>query len=395
MNQICFFEDNNFKHFYPLTLTRPVDQLRVGILRIFEKWTKSLKNESHTRILRHELKGVFPSPFLKKESCLWINPRFLPDSEIVNDIASLEPGEGLQFQNEPVIFLSDAETSQKLFDNFEINSLKIAFRDTVHGDLIHHITDILHLNGTQIESDLRLIQADSTLDHRSPILIEGRNPVYAEENVHIEPGSIFLTDDGPVYLAEGSHIMAGTMIRGPVALGEHSTIKMGAKIYSGTTIGPHSKVGGELNNVVIQGYSNKAHDGFLGNSILGEWCNLGADTNNSNLKNNYSTVRMADFESGEPYDTGLQFCGMIMGDHCKTAINTMINTGSIFGVSCNIASGDFPPKLLPSFSWYAQGKNETYDFDKAMQTSEKMMIRRGLELTDDYRAMMKYLYENR
>lgn len=395
MKQICFFEDSNYKHFFPLTLTRPADYLRVGILRIFEKWMTSLKTEAFTRILRSELKGVYPAPKIENQPCLWINSRFLPDSDLLKEIKSLHPGEGLTFQNEPVVFHLNGSKSVDLFNHFDLNAQEIQFRETNHGTLINHITDILHLNGEQIDNDIQLIQPEGLLDQRSAITIQGNHPVYTGKNVQIEPGSIFLTHDGPIFLGDDAHVMAGAILRGPISLCEHSTIKMGAKIYPGTTIGPHSKVGGELNNVIIQGYSNKAHDGFLGNSILGEWCNLGADTNNSNLKNNYSTVRLTDFESGETYDTGLQFCGMIMGDHCKTAINTMINTGSIFGVSCNIVSGDFPPKHLSSFSWYTMGKNEVYNFDKALQTSEKMMARRGLELTDSYKSMMKHLYDNR
>ncbi|NBQ48824.1 MAG: glucose-1-phosphate thymidylyltransferase, partial [Sphingobacteriia bacterium] len=186
----------------------------------------------------------------------------------------------------------------------------------------------------------------------------------------------------PVYIGKEAEIMEGALVRGPFALCEHSTLKLGAKVYGASTVGPHSKVGGELSNSVIFGYSNKAHDGFLGNSVLGEWCNLGADTNNSNLKNNYGPVKLYNYATGKSLNTGLQFCGLMMGDHSKAGINTMFNTGTVVGVGCNIYGGGFPATHIPNFSWGGAEGFEAYQLDKLAETATKMYERRGLAFSE-------------
>jgi hypothetical protein len=194
-------------------------------------------------------------------------------------------------------------------------------------------------------------------------------------------------------LGEDAEIMEGTTVRGPLALCDHAALKMSAKVYGPTTLGPHCKAGGELNNVVFLGYSNKAHDGFLGNSVIGEWCNLGADTNNSNLKNNYGLVDVYDYGQGKAVDTGLTFCGLIMADHAKAGINTMFNTGTVVGVSSNIFGGDFPPKFIPSFSWGGAQWLRTFTFDKSLEVAQKMMERRGLSLTEADITILKMVFD--
>ncbi len=202
--------------------------------------------------------------------------------------------------------------------------------------------------------------------------------------------AVLNSSEGSIYIAKDAEIMEGSLIRGPFALCEHATLKMGAKIYGGTTIGPHSKVGGEVSNSVIQGFSNKGHDGFLGNSVIGEWCNLGADTNNSNLKNNYGEVSLWSYQTNKLEPTGLQFCGLIMGDHSKCGINTMFNTGTVVGVSVNIFGGGFQQKFIPSFSW---GENATFQLEKAFDVAEKVMERRKITLSEVDKDILTAIFE--
>lgn len=394
--QICFFEDSLSGSLKPLTLTRPCDDLRAGILKIHAKWSLRLKSDSFTRILKPKMEGVFNAPEINEEDvCIWINGRFLPDPNVIKIIDSLIEDEGLVLQNIPVVVKMSGSRSARLFKAGNINTSDIDFEDIESGRLLTNPWSIFRVNAEEIEKDIELLPG---LKRINPSEFEGvffNNPtqIYCGKNVQIEPGTVLNASDGPVVLMDDSLVMAGCLVRGPFVLGEHSVLKMGAKVYGGSTIGPHCKIGGEINNVVFQGFSNKAHDGFLGNSVIGEWCNFGADTNNSNLKNNYSNVRVTDWESGKEVDTELQFCGLIMGDHSKTAINTVLNTGTVCGVSSNIFSGTFPPKLIKSFRWMGPKGEDIFKFDKAMEVAERMMKRRGLSLTPEYRAMMRFIFE--
>lgn len=394
--QICFFEDSLSGSLKPLTLTRPCDDLRAGILKIHAKWSLRLKSDSFTRILKPKMEGVFNAPEINEEDvCIWINGRFLPDPNVIKIIDSLIEDEGLVLQNIPVVVKMSGSRSARLFKAGNINTSDIDFEDIESGRLLTNPWSIFRVNAEEIEKDIELLPG---LKRINPSEFEGvffNNPtqIYCGKNVQIEPGTVLNASDGPVVLMDDSLVMAGCLVRGPFVLGEHSVLKMGAKVYGGSTIGPHCKIGGEINNVVFQGFSNKAHDGFLGNSVIGEWCNFGADTNNSNLKNNYSNVRVTDWESGKEVDTELQFCGLVMGDHSKTAINTVLNTGTVCGVSSNIFSGTFPPKLIKSFRWMGPKGEDIFKFDKAMEVAERMMKRRGLSPTPEYRAMMRFIFE--
>lgn len=394
--QICFFEDSLSGSLKPLTLTRPCDDLRAGILKIHAKWSLRLKSDSFTRILKPKMEGVFNAPEINEEDvCIWINGRFLPDPNVIKIIDSLIEDEGLVLQNIPVVVKMSGSRSARLFKAGNINTSDIDFEDIESGRLLTNPWSIFRVNAEEIEKDIELLPG---LKRINPSEFEGvffNNPtqIYCGKNVQIEPGTVLNASDGPVVLMDDSLVMAGCLVRGPFVLGEHSVLKMGAKVYGGSTIGPHCKIGGEINNVVFQGFSNKAHDGFLGNSVIGEWCNFGADTNNSNLKNNYSNVRVTDWETGKEVDTELQFCGLVMGDHSKTAINTVLNTGTVCGVSSNIFSGTFPPKLIKSFRWMGPKGEDIFKFDKAMEVAERMMKRRGLSPTPEYRAMMRFIFE--
>jgi UDP-N-acetylglucosamine diphosphorylase/glucosamine-1-phosphate N-acetyltransferase len=394
--QICFFEDNLTGALKPLTLTRPSNELRVGVLKINEKWNYLLQASQVSQILAPRMKGIFPTPALLDDvDCIWINGRFMPSGDILEQIKNLNIDEGLTFKNIPVVIKMSGKRSSGQFNAGNVSISEVSFEDTESGVLISHPWQVFAFNDEEIKKDIALLSNVQELNQNDypGVVVSGLYKVYSGKNVTIEPGVIFITSDGPIYLGDDCEVMAGSLLRGPVAICEHASIKMGAKIYGGTTIGPYCKVGGELNNVVFQAYSNKAHDGFLGNAAIGEWCNFGADTNNSNLKNNYSTVRLTDWESGREYDTELQFCGLIMGDHSKTAINSVLNTGTVCGVSSNLFSGKFPPKVIRSFKWIGPEGEEVYKFDKAMETAERMMKRRGIPVTPEYRAMMRHLFE--
>lgn len=383
MNYILF--DGNVRNqLLPFTFTRPVADIRVGILTIREKWERYLKFTT-TTVTEDYLSEKFP--FLEIDKNILINASFLPSQNLVKIIQGLEENQAVFFDDEPIAFFT-TEGQEVDFENFDIIQYK--YEDILR---IEHAWDIFSKNGEAIKRDFELL----TKDRKSQPIPRGvwtKNP----ENIFIEEGATieFCTlnaSEGPIYIGKDAEIMEGSLIRGPFALCEYSTLKMGAKIYSNTTIGPHCKVGGEVNNSVIFGYSNKGHDGFLGNSVIGEWCNLGADTNNSNLKNNYAEVRLWDYETEGFAKTGLQFCGLMMGDHSKCGINTMFNTGTFVGVSANIYGSGFPRNFIPSFSWGGSGGFTTYKTEKAFEVANVVMGRRNMEFSDMDKKILEHIFE--
>ncbi len=383
MNYILF-DGPSRNNLLPFTFTRPVADIRVGILTIREKWEMFL-GYTTTTITEEYLSDKYP--MVEMEENVMINASYLPNSELVEMIKNLEENQAI-FKGEDVIafFTKDAQDDID-FATFEA----IEFVDEVIK--IEHTWDIFSKNGIAIEEDFELLTHG-----RQSQPIPSNNNVIASQNIFIEEGATlqFTTlnaSTGPIYIGKDAEIMEGSIIRGPFALCEHATVKLGAKIYGPTTIGPHSKVGGEVNNSVLFGYSNKGHDGFLGNSVLGEWCNLGADTNNSNLKNNYAEVRLWDYNSESFARTGLQFCGLMMGDHSKCGINTMFNTGTVVGVSANIFGSGFPRNFVPSFSWGGNGGFTTYLTNKAFEVAEVVMSRRNIELTKADKDILEHVFE--
>ncbi|MCC8359189.1 GlmU family protein [Salinimicrobium sediminilitoris] len=368
----------------PFTFTRPVADIRVGILTIREKWEKFLNTTTST-ITEDYLSEKWP--MVEMEENIIINAAFLPTAELVEQVKNLQPGEGIFHEEDVVAFhaYEEQEVDFQECTNIEMEGKAI---------LVEHTWDIFKLNGEAIEADFELLTQD-----RESGKISSTNQVIAPENIFLEEGAkvecaILNASQGPIYIGAGAEIMEGSIVRGPFALCEHATLKLGAKIYGPTTVGPHSKVGGEVNNSVIFGYSNKGHDGFLGNSVLGEWCNLGADTNTSNLKNNYAEVRLWDYASEKFAPTGLQFCGLMMGDHSKCGINTMFNTGTVVGVSANIFGAGFPRNFIPSFSWGGSGGTTTYKTDKAFEVAEKVMGRRDIEFSEEDKAILEKVFED-
>lgn len=387
MNYILF-DDKSWENLLPLTFTRPVAEIRTGILTIREKWEKHFNCEMSFLTQDYLSKKYY----LKTDSeNILINGSVIPTIDLIGAITELKHNTVLVKNEKPIaVKLS----KQKVY---EFNYTQLESYERI--EYQHEITsiewpwNIFSLNDITLQYDFELLTKD-----RISAPISKTNNVLAEENIFIEEGAKveFATlnaSTGPIYIGKDAEIMEGVIVRGGLALCEHSTLKMGAKIYGATTIGPHSKVGGEVNNSVIFGYSNKAHDGFLGNSVLGEWCNLGADTNNSNLKNNYSEVRLWNYETGRFIKTGLQFCGLIMGDHSKCAINTMFNTGTVIGVNTNIFGEGFPRNFVPSFSWGGAHGFTGYGLKKAYEVAEIVMKRRNLDLSENDKEILNYIFE--
>ena len=383
MNYILF-DGPSRNNLLPFTYTRPVADIRVGILTIREKWEKYLGG-TITSVTEDYLAEKFP--MVEMEENVMINASYLPNKKLVELVRTLKENEAV-FKGEDVIafFTKDSQ------EDIDLESYKaIEFETEVL--TIENTWDIFAKNGDAISEDFQLLTEDEISEP-----IPESNNVIVPENIFIEEGATleFATlnaSKGPIYIGKDAEVMEGSIIRGPFALCEHATVKMGAKIYGPTTVGPHSKVGGEVSNSVLFGFSNKGHDGFLGNSVLGEWCNLGADTNNSNLKNNYAEVRLWDYETEGFARTGLQFCGLMMGDHSKCGINTMFNTGTVVGVSANIFGSGFPRNFVPSFSWGGSNGFTTYITKKAFEVARVVMKRRDLEFTEQDAAILEHIFE--
>ena len=389
MNYILF-DDNNRHQLYPFTLSRPVCEIRAGILTIKQKWEKYLGQHCacHTETY---LSSKYPalSQEHSQEACFYINASVFPNADLINQIKNLSSNTAI-VKNNKIIAIACGSYNSNFDPNYH-NYTNIECPIAIQ--TLEKPWEIFAQNGKNIQDDFDLITKN-----RSSAAIDLSNQVINPANIFIEEGasvlcSILNAAAGPIYIAKDAEVMEGIMIRGPFSLGEHSALKMGAKIYGPTTIGPESKVGGEVNNSVIFGYSNKAHDGFLGNSVIGEWCNLGADTNNSNLKNNYGQVKVWDMADNDWQDTGLQFCGLLMGDHSKAGINTMFNTGTVTGFCANIFDGGFPPKFIPSFSWGGHKNSPIFELEKAIEVATRVFERRGLAFGEGDREIFEHLFD--
>ena len=383
MNYILF--DGTVRNaLLPFTFTRPVADIRVGILTIREKWEKYLGSTT-TTLTEEYLSEKFP--MVEMENNVLINASFLPNDILVEIVKNLEKNQAI-FQGEEVIAFYTNDTQEEVdFDSYEI----IEFKEECIK--IQHTWDIFAKNDAALREDFELI----TEDRKSQPIPKSVN-VISPKNIFIEEGAKleFVTlnaSTGPIYIGKNAEIMEGSVIRGPFALCEEAQVKLATKVYGATTIGPHCRIGGEVNNSVLFGYSNKGHDGFLGNSVLGEWCNMGADSNNSNLKNNYEEVRLWSYETEGFARTGLQFCGLMMGDHSKCGINTMFNTGTVVGVSANIFGAGFPRNFVPSFSWGGATGFTTYLTSKAFQTAKIAMARRQVEFTEEDAKILEHVFE--
>ena len=383
MNYILF--DGEVRNsLLPFTFTRPVADIRIGILTIREKWETYLNVNTGTKTEDY-LSVKYPLHAASEN--ILINASFAPNKTLVNEVLALGAGEALMKGEEIVAYYTTNPDESPVLNKFSIRQTKS------DGLRVLKTWDIFSKNAEAIQEDFDLL----TTGRKSKPLSK-TNRVIAPERIFLEEGakvehSILNATKGPIYLGKDTEVMEGNMIRGGFALCERGVVKMGAKIYGPTTVGPHGKVCGEINNSVIFGYSSKGHDGYLGNSVLGEWCNIGADSNNSNLKNNYAKVRLWNYESESFEQTGLQFCGLMMGDHSKTAINTMFNTGTVIGVNANIYVPGFPRNFIPSFSWGGASGFSTYLPKKAFETAQVMMARRGVSFGEEDADILNHVFE--
>ncbi len=383
--QITFLDTKeSWSRMLPLAYTRPVADLRVGILKVSEKWSSHLSATSVSFRTEEYLQTKFPAPTSR---ALTIKGGVLPTAQLVELVSNLKDNE---------VVMSDDNLIAGYFgedEPFETGNRNIV--KTSDFDAIQYPWDIFRINGQEIKNDFELIttaRSSQPISDAHTITYGAADQIFVEAGASIK-AAILNAENGPIYIGKDAEVGEGTIIRGPFALCEKSTINMGAKMRGDSTIGPFSKVGGEISNSVIQGYSSKGHEGFLGNSVLGEWCNLGADTNNSNLKNNYSNVKMWDFDSDRFKDTGLQFCGLIMGDHSKCGINTMFNRGTTIGVSANIFGDGFPRNFIPSYAWGGASGFSTYKTNKVFETAELVVSRRGKELTEEDKDLLSHVFE--
>lgn len=382
------FDDNTWHNLLPFTFTRPASEIRIGILTIREKWEHYLRI-SCSHLTQSYLADKYPMK--TGELNVFINGSVCPNTSLAEEINLLKPGDQL-VDNEFNIALC---LNKSAFNKIMQAKLEGASKKQVMSQYfaLKSVWDIFRHNGDELVSDFKILTSG-----RKSATISNTNNIINASQVFAEPGAKleFVTlnaDNGPIYLGKDSEIMEGSVIRGPFALGEHAQVKMGAKIYGPTTIGPYSKVGGEINNAIFFGFSNKAHDGFLGNSVIGEWCNIGAGTEVSNLKNNYAPVKLWNYLSEKFENTGLQFCGLMMADHSKCGINTMFNTGTVVGVSANIFGAGYPRNFIPSFSWGGAAGFSEFPLPKVYETMERVMERRNLKLTDADRNIIAHIFE--
>lgn len=372
--QINLFDSQQIReNLLPFTFTRPVASIRIGILTISEKWQK------YGFGVGFETQEYLSQKFPSLTTNIKINGALCPNASLVEAIKSLNSNEQL-VSGETVLAINGSGTKSVNF----------------HGEfrMIHQPWEIFQFNREQIEADFKLI----TEGRKSQPITDPHTIVYGEKNIFLEEGAsikaaIINAEHGPVYIGKNAHVHEGAIIHGAFALCESAHVNMGAKIKGDSTVGPFSKVGGEVSNAVIFGYSNKGHDGFLGNSVIGEWCNLGADTNTSNLKNNYAPVKLWSYSTQRFAQTGLQFCGLMMGDHAKCGINTMFNTGTVVGVGANVFGAGFPKNFVPSFSWGGASGLITFQVKKFYEVADAVMKRRGIEFSEVEKEIIDKVFE--
>ena len=380
---LILFDGLEADQLLPFTFTRPVAEIRVGILTIREKWEKHLETQAWF-LTKKYLSQKFK--LLIEAENLLVNGAICPNLALLSKIVELKRGEGLYHRDTLLAcLLADADVPD--YDE------KISVKKQFDGQFTHidKLWKIFLNNDKELRADFTLLADGRTSQNLSNTNTLIGDQIFIEEGAEIE-GAILNAKTGPIYIGRNAKILEGAMIRNGLALCESSVIKMGAKIYGATTVGPYSKVGGEVNNSVFFGFSNKGHDGYLGNAVLGEWCNLGADTNNSNLKNNYDPVKLWSYSKGGFEKTGETFVGLFMGDHSKCGINTMFNTGTVVGVSANLFGAGFPRNYIPSFSWGGPQGYQVYQINKALKTAEIVYGRRGLELNEIERGILEEVY---
>ena len=376
--KIVLVDNSLHLRFAPLSLTRPIGDLRIGIMTNTERW----KLVEPTAEIFYETEAYLNSKYPSTSAAdLVVNGALIPNDEVIAAILALSENEKLVFESNEMAYKGTGSELVKYTGKTPL--------------LLENRWDIFQKNEIAIQSDFDLISAGRTSQpiSNSNTVIGDASLIFVEEGAMVE-AAILNTTTGPIYIGKNAEIMEGSIVRGPLAMCEYSALKLGAKVYGATTLGPHCKVGGEVSNVVFQAYSNKGHDGFLGNATIGEWCNIGADTNASNLKNNYGTIAVYSYETQQEEQTDLQFIGLCMGDHSKCGINTMFNTGTVVGVSSNVFGSGFPAKYIPSFSWCDVDAVVPFRFDKAIEYANNMMQRRKLSLSTAEIEILKHIQTN-
>ncbi len=375
--------------FFPLSLTRPVSELRTGIFTIAEKWKRALNTSAYHLTIDY-LAQKYPLKIAHDNYC--INSRILPDANLISALKGLSQNEGLFLNGSFIAGRVEKGMLERNNRHCDFSPLKsIEYKHQLRQ--ISHITEIYNNNPYEIIADFE------TINKKSEVLKDPHTVLYNPDQIHIGEGTnikscILDADEGPIYIGNHVTILPGSVVRGPAAILDDSVISIGSKIRANTTIGPSCKIGGEVNQVVFQGYSNKSHDGFLGSSIIGEWCNFGAGSNNSNLKNNYSSVKLWDYEVGRFSETGLQYCGLIMGDYSKCGINTMFNTGTVVGICANIYGNGYMPKFIPSFSWGGNSEGFVdYKMEKAIETIKTVMDRRRKKFNKKDKLVLEHIFD--
>jgi len=381
MNNISLIDTEIWWNMLPLTYTRSVADLRLGMFSIKEKWEKYTKAQItiHTRPHLQLQYAISEKPKLQ------INSAILPNEDLIHEIIQLRDGESLYSNTLWLASKNNVPTSKEK---------RKELSEDIHLSILRHPEDLFLLAGQEIKKDLALIKREKkskSLPNTNKVI--GNHEIFIDTGAQIEH-TILNTTFGPIYIGENATVMEGSLLRGPFSLGDNSEAKMGTRVYPNTSIGPFCKIGGEIKNSVILGNSNKGHEGYMGNSVIGEWCNWGADTNNSNMKNNYKEVSLWDYNSEKFRATGQQFVGLIMGDHSKTGINTMFNTGTVVGVNCNIYGDGYPRKFIPSFSWGGSKGYKTYDINKAIETAKEMQKRRGKLFSSTEESILDYVFSS-
>ena len=382
IEQLLFCDQSTIRDFLPFTFIRPSAELRAGILTFAERWQRLLGVEKIAYNTADYLSGKYPKSNTL-EGTLSIYANFLPTPRLLEQLRSLKVGEYITYQGRQLAFMNNGLTPSSI--------PPIVWEEPLV--LFEKPTDLFTYNDKAIDFDFKLLTEGRTSVPLSPTngFLGDKANLFIEEGAKVEFATLNC-QKGKIYIGKDAEVMEGSHLRGSIALCEHATVNMGAKLYGATTIGPYSKVGGEISNSVIWGYSNKGHDGFLGNSVLGQWCNLGADTNVSNLKNTYNTIQLWDYQKGGYTSSGLQFCGVLMGDHSKTAINTQLNSGTTVGVFANLFSAGFPSKYIPNFAWGASA--EKYRLEEAFAVAERVMARRGIAFDQKEQDILQWLFDN-
>lgn len=371
---------SNHLIFAPLTLTRPVGNLRTGMWTNNERWKFYCQNAKISFETETYLHKKFPKH--NTEDNIWVNAAIIPTSEIVQLVENLAVDETLYVNNEYVARRGSTNVEKTIVQKYTDELIVLEKR-----------WDLFKKNEIILKADFEAYTKDKKSIILSPTntLIGEKDQLFIEEGAIVE-GAILNVNSGPIYIGKRAEIMEGAVVRGGLAMAENSALKLSAKVYGATSLGPYCKVGGEVNNVIFQEYTNKGHDGFIGNSVIGAWCNMGADTNCSNLKNNYGKIKTYSYTTQNMEQTGEQFMGIVMGDYSKTGINTMLNTATVIGVFANLFSEGFPPKFVSNFSWGGMENAAIYDFEKAIEAGNRMMKRRGLEMKSDEIDILKTLF---